>query len=115
MKPRFSAESYINEIGQRINPGDSVIVVTKSTGRIEVHKGIFEGVNWQSRYSDNSVPYISSARVSGVPGYRYVKTGEFEEAIDYWTKKTYQRPVWKKEDCFRIVNSKCFRIYKTVD
>ena len=68
----FKPNSFTNNIGQVINPGDEIICVTVSTGRAEVRRGFFEGIV----YADNGS--VSTYRWSIKPGKRYEWQGEYD-------------------------------------
>ena len=77
-------ESFVNSIGQTINPGDKVVAVTTGYGhRVSIITGIFDGVR---RALPNNK--IVGSRLSQVPvtwkERVYAEDGEFEETKYDW-------------------------------
>lgn len=67
---------FTNDIGQEIRPGDDVVVVTVSTGRVNARVGVFlgwsEGGSLQCRVTDNSYTWTdtrtgAAGRFSDIP------------------------------------------------
>lgn len=80
---KFSAESFINSIGQTLNPGDKVVAVTTGYNhKVRVFEGVFEGVYRGPSYSGDK-NQVNGTRVGQVPVTRnervYSETGAHEE------------------------------------
>lgn len=98
MPTKFEAVSFENNIGQTINPGDAIICVTVSTGRLRIRKGRFLGVNTPSE-SHVQKSYRWEEHI----GYRYEWQGEYDSYtygngnVHKWKKyvKIDDPTVWK--------------------
>lgn len=103
----FKSESFTNNIGQVINPGDEIICVTVSTGRAEVRRGFFEGIV----YADNGS--VSTYRWSIKPGKRHEWQGDYDvytySGREYKYKKYVEVP---DPDYKNYYKSYYGRIYK---
>lgn len=87
---KFVAESYTNEFGQVLNPGDAVMYVGMGRGgQISTKQGTFEGVyysnvyNWKDRKAEIK---ITGLRVGGVAAKRFIydwntKSGYHEDYV----------------------------------
>lgn len=88
---KFVPESYTNDLGQTLNPGDDVVFVTTGYGhRVSVETGKFEGV-YRNLESEN----FAGTRIGTVPvNYNervFCEDGEHEEEIiKGWDQKTWR-------------------------
>ena len=74
----FVVESWTNEFGQTINPGDEVIYAGTSWKSTSIRKGIFAGVRYDNR---TRTQYLKDENGN------YIK----EDYVDRWSGKTHQR------------------------
>jgi hypothetical protein len=82
----FSAESFINDIGQTLQPGDKVVAVTTGYGhRVSVFEGVFEGVYRGPSYVGSDKQQISGTRIGQIPvtynDREFVEDGVEEEIV----------------------------------
>jgi hypothetical protein len=102
----FVAESFINEFGQVIKPGDEVIFVGTSMKSTSIRKGIFSGV----RYADvRRTNYLKDENGE------YIK----EDFTDPWGK-TYRRnkteiKTTREVVAVRVEKVNRGRVYKYID
>ena len=115
------AEPFTNEIGQTINPGDEVVVVTTGYAhRVNVYTAKFLGVRRNKKTDEfvgTSVGDVPSTRTRIV----YSSDGEYEEIKygDYdWTTRQYpqiktgRRYSFVREDVMTRRALYCNRIFK---
>lgn len=86
----FEATTFTNKIGQTLQPGDNVVVVTTGYGHsVSVYTGTYDGVYKRGTR-------IVGTRVSGIPAERtktvYSADGDHEETKWEWdsARKTYK-------------------------
>lgn len=89
----FVAESFVNHIGQTINPGDDVVAMVIGSGRAAVRAGKFEGV-YRSPKGD-----VAGTRVGSI-AVKYNKqvfndNGAHEHST-YMYNDEFRRYVWTK-------------------
>ena len=80
MSTNFVAESFVNDLGQTINPGDEVIYIGSGySNSTKVRRGVFDGVyketfrpyDYKTRsYLDEQV-HVTAVRVGGVKDTRW--------------------------------------------
>jgi hypothetical protein len=86
----FVIESYTNDLGQTLEPGDDVVFVTTCMHRVSVETGKFEGV-----YRNLSSKKIAGTRIGTVPvNYQervFCEDGKHEEEVyKGWDQKTWR-------------------------
>ena len=100
-------ESYVNDLGQTLEPGDEVVFVTTVYGhRVRIETGKFEGV-----YRNLQNKKIAGTRIGTVPIHTheivYAEDGEHEEfAWGGWDKETRRyinKPTGKRYNRVPIV------------
>lgn len=72
---KFVETTYINEIGQMLEPGDEVVAVTKSWGNVRTYKGRYDGVYY------NAQGKVAAVRVFGATKTMYKRDGEQPRTI----------------------------------
>jgi plastocyanin len=88
---KFVPESYTNDLGQTLNPGDDVVFVTTGySHHVRVETGKFEGV-----YRNLENEKVAGTRIGTVPIHThdivYAEDGEHEEQIwKGWDQKTWR-------------------------
>ena len=86
-KSELVAQPYTNSLGQVINPGDSVVYVTKGQSYISVSKGIFRGVR---KVANNVVgTSVLTKRTSSRVEYTNGLGGKYKETIFDYKTRTY--------------------------
>ena len=80
-------ESYVNDLGQTLEPGDDVVFVTTGYGhRVSIETGKFEGV-----YRNLESKKIAGTRIGTVPIHTnervFCEDGEFPETKWDWTER----------------------------
>jgi hypothetical protein len=105
-KNAFKETNYVNVIGQLIEPGDEVLVVTRRgyNKRIHTYKGRYDGM-----YVDKDGNEVS-ASVFGVNRRCYRKTGETQEftqkRFNYKTKEyEYTKITYPKYEAYNRITS----------
>lgn len=105
--------SYVNDLGQTIEPGDRVICVAHSTQRVRVYRGVFVGLNVTDDFDETQdATKQCTYAVREYPGFRYEKDGQDSYT---WIGKTIFYDKFKKvEDLEANVGRTlyCGRIYK---
>ena len=94
------SDTFVNEFGQEIIPGDKVVVVTHCTGDIFITQGVFvrmRGKSVQARVPDMSYEWFN--KETGLTG-------------SYYKIPSDVRGYRKKENRFRITTLQHNRIYK---
>jgi hypothetical protein len=80
----FVIESYTNDLGQTLEPGDDVVFVTTCMHRVSVETGKFEGV-----YRNLSSKKIARTRIGTVPVHynerQFCEDGEHPDIVWDWT------------------------------
>lgn len=79
---RYVVESFTNEFGQVINPGDDIIYISSSAKIITVKEGTFSGVFYDRDRQNKE--YICSVRVDNVDAEKWDK-----DLKDYKKVKTH--------------------------
>ncbi len=86
---QFSAEPFVNEIGQTINPGDSIAYVTQGySKRVRQNTGWFDGV-----FKDPVNGKVVFTRIRGIKTKKTVPTGK---VLTYTSKR------WSYQDSMYI-------------
>lgn len=111
---------FTNEIGQVIQPGDEVVVVTHCTGSTKVRKGIYVGLygkSVQAKVPSDSYAYFVKGSNERAPanfsnrlwncGLKY-NTPEFEQLRE----EVYAPYEYRKSNELRITTLQQNRIYK---
>ena len=84
-------ESYVNDLGQTLEPGDEVVFVTTGYGhRVSIETGKFEGV-----YRNLKDKKVAGTRIGTVPIHTnervFCEDGEHEELkMNGWDQKTWR-------------------------
>jgi hypothetical protein len=112
----FVSESFTNEYGQTIYPGEKVAYVTNSSHNVNMRKAFFDGVFKNARGE------IVFTRLRGVRTSKYIKTGKmitydyawFDKEKEMMVPATSQYPEEKLVDCTPegTVVLQCHRIIK---
>lgn len=93
---QFSAEPFVNEIGQTINPGDRVAYVTQGYNkRVSQNTGWFDGV-----YKDPDKGSVVLTRIRGIKNKKTVATGNmitshfkaWSAQESRWVQRSYEYP-----------------------
>lgn len=120
MSTNFVAESFVNDLGQTINPGDEVIYIGSGYSHsTKVRRGVFDGVyketyrpyDFKTRsYLDEHVR-VSAVRVGGVKDTRWnynYDTGEGKH-VDIVRKAILPlKRVYKIDTSFAALDGKSF-------
>jgi len=93
---KFVPESYTNDLGQTLNPGDDVVFVTTGYGHhVSVETGKFEGV-----YRNLENEKIAGTRIGSVPvpthKIVYDENGEHEEQNWKGWDPVSRQTIWEK-------------------
>lgn len=89
-------ESYVNDLGQTLHPGDEVVFVTTGYGhRVAIETGKFEGV-----YRNLTTKKIAGTRIGTVPIHTndrvFCEDGEHEETVYKGWDSTKYRSIYEK-------------------
>jgi hypothetical protein len=104
---KFVTESYTNDLGQTIQPGDEVVFVTTGYGHnVRIETGKFEGV-YRNLKNEN----IAGTRIGTVPVHThdivYAEDGEHEEfawgGYDKETRRYINKPTGKRYNRIPVV------------
>lgn len=90
----FVVESFVNDIGQTVNPGDDVIYVGTSSTFTEVRRGKFAGVYYQKHsWNLNAPAVICAVKVDNVPDRVYWYDPETKTGVHYNVLRTAYLPL----------------------
>lgn len=108
--------SFVNDMGETIEPGDRVICVAHSTQRVRVYRGVFVGLHVDDNF-DETQPIERNTPVSYAvreyPGERSVKDGT-QSSYTYCGNTYYYDNYVNVEDLEYNIRRTlyCGRIYK---
>jgi hypothetical protein len=80
---------FTNSIGEVINPGDEVIIVTCSTGRVGSYVGKYLGLRTHKRYNNSQYVNVSVEKMTKSQRLVHNETGE---EYDYKAERAVMKP-----------------------
>lgn len=105
-KADFRVESYKNELGQVIHPGDEVIFVATSWQNTQVRRGVYEGAYYMTPYyGKDQTPKLSALKV------RYASTKtEWNDGAGYNYGSKDNK--WAQVPCTKHARLDLKRVYR---